>query len=145
MSNSNLTGVKCIGAVKSKTNPDKWEVASFVEASAMISESGAVAVFPKNSKTRNRPYAVGTSPVGTFFLNGRFQEFETTDYEIDGKIINKTTIVVLEGEDGEALANSSLKRNGAKTKRQDAIDRAEAEKERLRKEAADKKNAGVGA
>lgn len=54
----------------------------------------------------------GQVQVGTM-VAGSIQSFDTTVFNVDGRDVNKTTVVVFDGENPVTYANSQLKRNGA--------------------------------
>lgn len=54
----------------------------------------------------------GQLQVGSF-VQGSIQTFNTTTFEIDGREVNKTTVVVFDFESPVSYANAQLKRNNA--------------------------------
>ena len=54
----------------------------------------------------------GQLQVGSM-VAGSIQAFNTTTYEVDGREVNKTTLVVFDFENPVSYANSQLKRNNA--------------------------------
>ena len=54
----------------------------------------------------------GQVQVGTM-VAGSIQSFNTTVFNVDGRDVNKTTVVVFDGENPVTYANSQLKRNSA--------------------------------
>lgn len=54
----------------------------------------------------------GQLKVGSM-VAGSIQSFDTTAFEIDGRTVNKTTLVIFDGENPVSYANAQLKRNNA--------------------------------
>lgn len=74
-----------------------------------------------NTRTRNlwstTPEIKGDNLYNQLILGdlvaGSIQSFNTTAFDVDGRTVNKTTLVIFDGENPVTYANQQLKRNGA--------------------------------
>lgn len=74
-----------------------------------------------NTRTRNlwstTPDVKGDNLYGQLvvgdLVTGSIQSFNTTAFEVDGRTVNKTTLVIFDNENPVTYANQQLKRNGA--------------------------------
>ena len=98
-------------------NGRAFQVVNFTEVTFM----GEREVFTGASRTRNLWSAVegnrgdflyGNLEVGSY-VEGAIHSFETTPYEIDGREVNKTTVVVFSSENSVTVANNQLRNNNA--------------------------------
>lgn len=58
-------------------------------------------------------FNVGKEPQVGDIYEGGLHTFETTDYEIDGRVVNSITVVGLADENPLEIANKQLERNSA--------------------------------
>ncbi len=105
-------GLKLVGVQPS--NNSEFEFGVFSEG-LYVSEGGEKDFFPNDDKTKTRIYRKGDAEklVGQFFKGGKIVKHETTPYEINGKMVNSISFVVLGEEKEFEIGNQLLRRNDA--------------------------------